>query len=132
LPIQTDSFPLPWRSSLRSYPLRIATGQHRDAHIYESLRPVNGRAERWLGKFGQRDKWIFCLTAARMAADQEREHVKATGRDINNRTVSFALQALKKRGLVKNTDGKWAAPKARARRAPSLSGVSADEIKAAA
>jgi hypothetical protein len=100
--------------------------------IYESLRPVNGRAERWRGKFGQRDKWIFCLTAARMAADQEREHVKATGRDINNRTVSFALQALKKRGLVKNTDGKWAAAKARARRAPSLSGVSADEIKAAA
>jgi hypothetical protein len=41
-------------------------------------------------------------------------------------------QALKKRGLVKNTDGKWAAAKARARRAPSLSGVSADEIKAAA
>ena len=20
--------------------------------------------ERWLGKFGQRDRWIFCLTAA--------------------------------------------------------------------
>jgi len=67
------------------------------------------------------------LSAAAIA-----EHVKATGRDINNRTVSFALQALKKRGLVKNTDGKWAAAKARARRAPSLSGVSADEIKAAA
>jgi len=67
------------------------------------------------------------LSAAAIA-----EHVKATGRDINNRTVSFALQALKKRGLVKNTDGKWAAAKARARRAPSLSGVSANEIKAAA
>ena len=26
----------------------------------------------WLGKFGQRDKWSFCLTAARMAAEQER------------------------------------------------------------
>ena len=67
------------------------------------------------------------LSAAAIA-----EHVKATGRDINNRTVSFALQALKKRGLVKNTDGKWSAAKAGARRAPSLSGVSADEIKAAA
>ena len=26
----------------------------------------------WLGKFGQRDKWSFCLTAARMAAEQEK------------------------------------------------------------
>jgi len=45
------------------------------------------------------------------------EHVKATGRDINNRAVSFALQALKKRGLVKNADGRWTLPKARSRRA---------------
>lgn len=47
------------------------------------------------------------------------EHVKAAGRDINNRTVSFSLQALKKRGLVKGADGKWALPKARAKRAAS-------------
>jgi hypothetical protein len=67
------------------------------------------------------------LSAAEIA-----EHVKATGRDINNRTVSFALQALKKRGLAKNTDGKWTPPKGRARRAPSLSGVSTREIKTAA
>jgi hypothetical protein len=26
----------------------------------------------WLGKSGQRDKWSFCLTTARMAGDQER------------------------------------------------------------
>jgi hypothetical protein len=26
----------------------------------------------WLGKFGQRDKWSFCLRAARMAAEQEK------------------------------------------------------------
>ena len=45
------------------------------------------------------------------------ERIKATGRDINNRTVSFALQALKKRGLAKNTNGKWTAPKARSRSA---------------
>jgi hypothetical protein len=28
--------------------------------------------ERWPGKSGQGDKWIFCLRAARIAADQER------------------------------------------------------------
>src|ERR1017187_4389898 len=28
--------------------------------------------ERWLGKFEQRAKWNFCLTAAMVAADQER------------------------------------------------------------
>ena len=26
----------------------------------------------WLGEFGQQDKWSFCLTAARMAAEQEK------------------------------------------------------------
>ena len=67
------------------------------------------------------------LSAAEIA-----ERVKATGRDINNRTVSFALQALKKRGLAKNIDGKWAPPKARGRRPASVAGVSADETKAAA
>ena len=41
------------------------------------------------------------------------ERIKAAGRDINNRTVSFALQALKKRGLAKNTDGKWTVAKGR-------------------
>ena len=41
------------------------------------------------------------------------ERIKAGGRDINNRTVSFALQALKKRGLAKNTDGKWTVAKGR-------------------
>jgi hypothetical protein len=28
--------------------------------------------ERWLGKFERRAKWNFCLTAAMVAADQER------------------------------------------------------------
>ena len=41
------------------------------------------------------------------------ERIKASGREINNRTVSFALQALKKRGLAKNTDGKWTVAKGR-------------------
>ena len=53
------------------------------------------------------------------------ERIKATGRDINNRTVSFALQALKKRGLAKNKDGKWTPPKARARRARPSSAAGA-------
>lgn len=52
-----------------------------------------------------------------ISATEIAEQIKATGRDISNRTVSFALQALKKRGLAKNTDGKWSTPKTRARQA---------------
>ncbi|WOJ90544.1 winged-helix domain-containing protein [Methylocapsa polymorpha] len=47
------------------------------------------------------------------------EQIKATGRDISNRTVSFSLQALKKRGLAKGADGKWTLPKSGSRRARS-------------
>ena len=50
-----------------------------------------------------------------VSAAEIAEHIKASGRDITNRTVSFALQALKKRGLAKNTDGKWSPPKARSK-----------------
>ncbi len=42
------------------------------------------------------------LTASAIA-----EAVVASGKDINNRAVSFALQALKKRGLVKSAGGEW-------------------------
>ena len=42
------------------------------------------------------------LSAAEIA-----QHIRATGRDISNRTVSSSLQALKKRGLAKSADGKW-------------------------
>jgi ribosomal protein L9 len=48
------------------------------------------------------------LSAAEIA-----EQIKATGRDITNRTVSFALQAQKKKGAAKNTDGKWSLVKGR-------------------
>lgn len=48
-----------------------------------------------------------------VSAAEIAEHVKAAGRDITNRTVSFALQALKKRGFAKNTNGKWSLPKGR-------------------
>ena len=54
------------------------------------------------------------LSAAEIA-----DHIRATGRDINNRTVSFSLQALKKRGLVRSADGRWTLPKARSRRTRS-------------
>src|ERR1700724_1307114 len=54
------------------------------------------------------------LSAAEIA-----EHIRATGRDINNRAVSFSLQSLKKRGLAKSADGKWTLRKARSRRARS-------------
>ncbi|MBA3726610.1 MAG: hypothetical protein H0W86_09190 [Armatimonadetes bacterium] len=54
------------------------------------------------------------LSAAEIA-----DRIKAAGRDISNRAVSFSLQALKKRGLVKSADGRWTLPKARSRRARS-------------
>ena len=45
-------------------------GRHRrDRHFHRRRRQ---RHQRWPGESGQRDKWIFCLTAARIAADQER------------------------------------------------------------
>jgi nucleoside-diphosphate-sugar epimerase len=42
-----------------------------EANIHDE-RSVRGGSERWLGKFEQRAKWNFCLTAAMVAADQER------------------------------------------------------------
>lgn len=50
-----------------------------------------------------------------MAAAQIAEQLKASGRDITNRTVSFSLQGLKKRRLVKSADGEWTLLKARAK-----------------
>jgi len=44
------------------------------------------------------------------------EQIQALGRDINNRAISFTLQALKKRNLVKSVNGEWSL-KGRARRA---------------
>jgi len=45
------------------------------------------------------------------------EYVGAAGRDINNRSLSFTLQAMKKRGLVKSADGEWTLMKSRSKRA---------------
>jgi hypothetical protein len=41
--------------------------------------------------------------------------ITATGRDIGNRAISFTLQAMKKRGLVKSVDGKWTVSKTRSK-----------------
>lgn len=35
------------------------------------------------------------------------EQITSAGRDINNRAISFSLQAMKKRGLVRSADGIW-------------------------
>jgi hypothetical protein len=42
------------------------------------------------------------------------DRIQSTGRDINRRTVSYSLQAMKKQGLVKAADGKWGLSKGRA------------------
>ena len=45
----------------------------------KSIRPSSvetrtlNRRQSWRRETGQRDKWIFCLTAARIAAIQERK-----------------------------------------------------------
>jgi hypothetical protein len=46
--------------------------------------------------------------------------ITATGRDVDNRAISFTLQALKKRSLVKNVDGKWTAAKARSKKTSAV------------
>lgn len=43
------------------------------------------------------------------------DHIKAGGREIDRRSVSYSLQAMKKQGLVKSVDGKWTLPKGRNR-----------------
>ncbi|WP_395698185.1 winged-helix domain-containing protein [Methylocella sp.] len=50
-----------------------------------------------------------------MSASDLSEELKGAGRDITNRMVSFALQAMKKRGLARNVDGKWSSLKPRAK-----------------
>jgi repressor of nif and glnA expression len=66
-----------------------------------------------------------------LSAAELSERINAAGREVNNRAVSFALQGLKKRGLAKNTDGKWSAGKARGRRVRSTSDVSPIQSEAA-
>ncbi len=45
------------------------------------------------------------------------ERIATLGRDINNRAISFSLQAMKKRGLVKSNNGVWKLAGRRSKRA---------------
>jgi ribosomal protein L9 len=51
-----------------------------------------------------------------LSASAIAEQIIASGKDINNRAVSFALQAMKKRGLVKTASGEWSLQKKRSKR----------------
>jgi hypothetical protein len=55
------------------YVLRLREGQCQKlfAKLIKALEQECDQS--WLGEFGQRDKWSFCLTAARMAAEQEKQ-----------------------------------------------------------
>jgi hypothetical protein len=43
-----------------------------DTRLADAISSNSAWYQSRLGKFGQRDKWSFCLTAARMAAEQEK------------------------------------------------------------
>ncbi len=51
-----------------------------------------------------------------LSASAIAEAIVASGKEVNNRAVSFALQALKKRGLVKTAGGEWTLKKTRSKR----------------
>lgn len=46
-------------------------------------------------------------------------HIKASGRDLNRRSVYYALRNLKKQGRAKTSGGKWKLAKAGSRPAPA-------------
>ena len=50
-----------------------------------------------------------------LPASEIAEQIKVRGREIESRSVSFALQALKKQGRVRIRGGKWSLRKARSR-----------------
>ncbi len=104
---------------LKASPRPRLQGEPKASAPVEARQTIGGAITEVFGRHG-------ALSASDIA-----EHVKATGRDINNRTVSFALQALKKRGLAKNTDGKWSLPKARGRRPATPTAASNQTAEAA-
>ncbi len=68
-----------WRGG--AYPYQAAPGAGRSRwcrrslrrlHIQRGSKSLAGR-QRWLGKFGQQDKWTFCLTTAQ-DAESRREY----------------------------------------------------------
>src|ERR1700738_4585520 len=52
---------------------RVPSKERDQRQSQGSPKTGGGLTKSWLGKFQQSDKWSFCLTAARMAADQERD-----------------------------------------------------------
>lgn len=52
-----------------------------------------------------------------LPASEIADYIKAAGRDIERRSISYSLQALKKQGRVRIRGGKWMLPKARSKRA---------------
>jgi hypothetical protein len=64
------------------------------------------------------------LTVAEIA-----EAITASGRPIENRAISFTLQALKKRGLAIGINGKWTVPKTRGRKKAQAVPVEAEEAE---
>jgi hypothetical protein len=69
-------YPVPQNDTNRNAPIPDVLRKD----IVKSRRACRNQIERppiiresWLGEFGQRDKWSFCLTAARMAAEQEKQ-----------------------------------------------------------
>ena len=53
-------------------PIESRKLHHLSTLIEERSNICTTHAQSWLGKFGRRAKWSFCLPAARMAADQEK------------------------------------------------------------
>lgn len=82
---------------------RVAATEAAEAGQPEARQSIAAAITAVLGLHGS-------LPAAKIA-----EEIKASGRDITNRTVSFSLQGLKKRRLVKSANGEWSLLKTRAK-----------------
>jgi hypothetical protein len=52
--------------------LALRVGKRTKTFMYLAGKGANRQRQRWPGESGQWAKWIFCLSAARIAADQER------------------------------------------------------------
>jgi hypothetical protein len=71
MPIETlgDAMTAGWRVHAKCIDGRVdQTHSTRKCHY---MRELNIEMESWARESGQVDKWIFCLTTARLAEDQE-------------------------------------------------------------
>ncbi|WP_162180446.1 winged-helix domain-containing protein [Methylocapsa aurea] len=78
--------------------------QLQDENQTASPRPVNRRNQatrRRRTRPSARPSLTSSTSRAPFPSARVAAQIKATGRDINNRAVSFSLQGMKKRGLVK-------------------------------